>query len=220
MPAAPRRLALFDLDGTLSRRDTFFPFVLGLLARMPARWLRVPLLLLPLLRYLAGGLDRGGLKGAVLHGLFAGVPRARIERWAEHFVAASVPARMHADGLATLDAHLRAGDHVVVLSASPDLFVPAIARRLGAHEVHCTAIRWDGNRLDGRLAGQNRRDEEKVRVLRSLREAHPGLPVIAYGNSAADLPHMRLCEEAVYVNASAALAAQLQAAGIQSRRWR
>ena len=32
MPAAPRRLALFDLDGTLSRRDTFFPFVLGLLA--------------------------------------------------------------------------------------------------------------------------------------------------------------------------------------------
>jgi phosphatidylglycerophosphatase C len=174
----------------------------------------------PLLRFLAGGLDRGGLKGAVLQGLFGGVPRERIERWAERFVAASVPARMHADGLATLDAHLRAGDHVVVLSASPDLFVPAIARRLGAHEVHCTAIRWDGNRLDGRLAGQNRRDAEKVRVLRSLREAHPGLPVIAYGNSAADLPHMRLCEEAVYINASAALAAQLQAAGIQSRRWR
>ena len=27
----PRRLAIFDLDGTLSRHDTYIPFVLGLL---------------------------------------------------------------------------------------------------------------------------------------------------------------------------------------------
>ena len=220
MPAAPRRLALFDLDGTLSRRDTFFPFVLGLLARMPQRWLRVPLLLVPLVRYLAGALDRGGLKGAVLHGLFAGAPRDRITGWAAQFAARSVPGRMHAEGMATLAAHREAGDHVVVLSASPDLYVPDIARRLGAHEVHCTAIRWDGARLDGRLAGPNRRDEEKARVLAALRRTHPGLPVIAYGNSPADLVHMRQCEQAVYINASARLAAQLQGAGIQCRHWR
>lgn len=220
MPAAPRRLALFDLDGTLSRRDTFFPFVLGLLARMPARWLRVPLLVVPLLRYLSGGLDRGGLKGAVLHGLFAGVPRERIERWAEQFAASSVPGRMHAEGVAVLQAHREAGDHVVVLSASPDLYVPGIARRLGAHEVHCTAIRWDGARLDGRLAGPNRRDQEKARVLAALRRTHPGLPVIAYGNSPADLLHMRQCEQAVYINANERLASRLRGAGIQCRRWR
>ena len=68
-------------------------------------------------------------------------------------------------------------------------------------------LRSIGRRVDGRTYEQ-------------LRAAHPGLPVIAYGNSVADLPHMRLCEEAVYINASAALAAELQAAGIQSRRWR
>jgi phosphoserine phosphatase len=31
------RLAVFDLDGTLTRRDTFVPYLQGWLARHPAR---------------------------------------------------------------------------------------------------------------------------------------------------------------------------------------
>jgi phosphatidylglycerophosphatase C len=215
----PRRLALFDLDGTLTRHDTFVPFVLGLLARQPLRWLRLPLLLLPVVAYVSGRLDRGGLKGAILHGLFAGMSHEAVTSWSAHFAAVSVRRRMHAAGVRQLRAHLAAGDHVVVLSASPDLYVPLLARQLGAHETHCTAIRWHGQCLDGRLAGPNRRDEEKARVLAALRAAHPGLPVIAYGNSGADLIHMRHCEEAVYVNASAALQDSLSAEGIRCVRW-
>lgn len=216
---APRRLALFDLDGTLTRHDTFLPFVLGLLLRQPARWLRVPLLLVLAARYFAGRLDRGGLKGAVLHLLFGGLSRATVEDWASRFAADSVPRRLFTAALETLQGHLAAGDHVVVLSASPDLYVPLIARQLRAHEVHCTQIRWDGTVLDGRLAGLNRRDEEKSRVLDALRAAHAGLPVIAYGNSPADLIHMRRCEQAVYVNASGRLAAELAAEGIRCVNW-
>jgi phosphatidylglycerophosphatase C len=217
---APRRLALFDLDGTLTRHDTFFPFVLGLLLRQPVRWLRTPLLLGPVAGYLTGRLDRGTLKGTVLHTLFGGLPRATIERWARAFATAAVPGRLFAEALQTLQAHLTAGDHVVLLSASPDLYVPLIARQLRTHEVHCTQIRWQGDRLDGRLAGPNRRDEEKARVLAALRAAHPGLSVIAYGNSPADLIHMRRCEQAVYVNASPQLAAELSGEGFRCVNWR
>jgi phosphoserine phosphatase len=88
------------------------------------------------------------------------------------------------------------------------------------HETHCTRIRWNGELLDGRLEGLNRRDEEKLRVLQQLRHANPGLPVIAYGNSAPDLVHMRHCEEAVYVNADAALARRLTDAGMRCVTWR
>ncbi len=217
---ATRRLALFDLDGTLTRHDTYVPFVAGLLARQPWRWLRLPLLLAPLAGYLLGRLDRGALKGAILHSLFRGLPRATIDAWADAHAARVMRRGMHARGVATLQAHLAAGDHVVVLSASPDLYVPRIAQRLAAHEVHCTAVRWQGERLDGRLAGPNRRDEEKSRVLDALRAAHPGLPVIAYGNSGADLIHMRRCEQAVYVNARPALAISLSAEGIRCVDWR
>ena len=220
-PAAgtSRRIALFDLDGTLTRRDTYVPFVLGLLLRRPARWVRTPLLLVAALRYVLGQLDRGGLKGSILHLLFAGLPRNVLQDWATRFAAAALATRMHEAGVAALKSHLQAGDHVVLLSASPDLYVPLVGRELGVHEVHCTRIRWAGERLDGRLAGPNMRDQAKARVLGQLRQAHPGLPVIAYGNSAPDLIHMRLCEEAVYVNPAAAETASLAAAGMHCVHW-
>jgi phosphatidylglycerophosphatase C len=219
-PGSPRRLALFDLDGTLSRRDTFLPFAAGLLWRHPARWPRLALLAWPALGYLLRRIDRGALKGAVIHLLFAGLPRPTVADWARRYAQIVVPGRMFADAVSAFRQHLAEGDHVVLLSASPDLFVPEIGRELGAHEVICTAIRWEADRLDGRLAGPNRRDHEKARVLAALRAAHPGLPVIAYGNSPPDLIHMQHCEAAVYVNAAPALAASLGARGMRCVSWR
>ncbi len=217
---APRRLAIFDLDGTLSRRDTFVPFVLGLLGRHPARWPRCLMLALPALGYLLGRLDRGGLKGAILHCLFQDLPRSTIHAWARQYALRVVPARLFAEAMAEFRKHLAAGDHVVLLSASPDLYVPEIGRELGAHEVICTQVRWNGESLDGRLAGPNRRDHEKARVLAGLRARLPGLPVIAYGNSTVDLIHMYLCEQAVYVNAGPDLAVSLTQRGIRCVQWR
>lgn len=215
-----RRLALFDLDGTLTRHDTYFPFVLGLLLQHPLRWPRVALLIIPAVGYLLKRVDRGGLKGAILHCLFAGMHRDVVTDRARRFADETLAKRMHTEGVKVFRAHLAAGDHVVILSASPDLFVPAIGKVLGAHEVLCTPVRWEGSILDGRLSGPNHRDKEKARVLEQLRARLPGLPVIAYGNSTADLDHMVPCEEAVYVNADPQQAAELTAQGMRCVQWR
>jgi HAD superfamily phosphoserine phosphatase-like hydrolase len=177
------------------------------------------MLLFPAIGYLLRLLDRGALKGAVLHCLFAGMPRTLIRARAQRYATKVVPARLFPAALQAFKAHLAAGDHVVVLSASPDIFVPEIAEALGANEVICTQVRWTGELLDGRLAGPNRRDHEKLRVLQQLRARQPGLPVIAYGNSAADLIHMFECEQAVYVNPGTALAGILAARGMRIVRW-
>jgi phosphatidylglycerophosphatase C len=216
----PRRIAIFDLDGTLTRRDTFLPFVTGLLLRHPARWPRALLLPVLMAGYLAGRLDRGGLKGSILRLLFAGMPRPLVSDHAARFAAAAVRDRMHQQGVEALRHHLREGDQVVILSASPDLYVPAIARLLGAHQAVCSEVRWNGEHLDGRLSGPNRRDHEKARVLQGLRAAHPGLPAIAYGNSDPDLVHMQQCEEAVFVNAPPEQARRLSGLGIRCVDWR
>jgi phosphatidylglycerophosphatase C len=206
-----RRLALFDLDGTLTRGDTFRGFVLKLLLLHPGRWPRAPLLALPIAGFILKLIDRGTLKGSFMRLLFAGMPRARIDAFARDYAASVMAKDMFTEALAALRGHLAAGDHVVLLSASPDLYVPEIGKLLGVHQTFCTEVRWEADRLDGRLAGPNRRDKEKARVLAALRAANPGLPVIAYGNSSPDLDHMRLCEEGVYVNADRSLAARLAA---------
>lgn len=218
--ATPRRLAVFDLDGTLTRADSFGPFVLGLLWRHPLRALRLPLLIAPALGYVLRRLGRGELKGAVLHLLFDGLPRADLDRFGAYYAQRVIDRGMFQEAIAALRAHVAAGDHVVLLSASPDLYVPRIGALLGAHETHCTRVRWNGELLDGRLEGLNRRDEEKLRVIQQLRAAHPGLAVIAYGNSAPDLVHMHLCEQAVYVNADEELARRLTAGGMRCVKWR
>jgi HAD superfamily hydrolase (TIGR01490 family) len=206
-----RRLALFDLDGTLTRGDTFRGFVLKLLLARPARWPRAPLLALPIAGFILKLIDRGRLKGSFIHLLFAGMSRAEIDAFARSYATSVLANDMFPEALAALRGHLAAGDHVVLLSASPDLYVHEIGKLLGVHQSTCTEVRWEGDRLEGHLAGPNRRDKEKARVLALLRAANPGMPVIAYGNSSPDLDHMRLCEEGVYVNADRKLAARLAA---------
>jgi phosphatidylglycerophosphatase C len=105
------------------------------------------------------------------------------------------------------------------MSASPDLYVPRIAALLGFDETICTAVRWDGEAFDGRLAGPNCRGPEKSHRLQALRSRHPGLAAVAYGNAESDLDHMRMCDAAVFVNASGRLAQRLAASGIRVVQW-
>jgi phosphatidylglycerophosphatase C len=93
---------------------------------------------------------------------------------------------------------------LVLLSASPDLYVPQIGQMLGFERTLCTEIEWQGERLDGRLKTPNRRGEEKLHCLAWLRKQYPDSPVIAYGNSAADLDHLRQADRALLVNADSA----------------
>ncbi|MEY2853304.1 MAG: hypothetical protein RL030_436 [Pseudomonadota bacterium] len=217
--ATGTRFAIFDLDGTLTRRDTFGAWTCGLLRRQPSRWWRVPLLLGPLLLFALRAHDRGRLKGAVMHRLFGGLPRATIDAWSRQFAHDCVAHLTFREGLAALRAHRLAGEEVVLLSASPDVYVPRIGEVLGVDRTICTEVRWEAGRLDGRLAGPNRRGPEKARVVAELRAARPGLSVIAYGNSTPDLDHMLLCEEAVYVNGSPRLAGTVNQPGLRHVQW-
>lgn len=216
--AAPR-LAVFDLDGTLTRSDTLVSFIAAALMHWPARMLRLPAVLLPLLGYALRIIDRGALKGAVMHLLLAGLDRRRLEDIAGSFAYEVLDTSLHAEAREVIAAHKAAGDRLVLMSASPDLYVPRIGALLGFDETLCTAVRWEGEAFDGRLAGPNCRGPEKSQRLQVLRSRHPGLAAIAYGNTESDLDHMRLCESAVFVNAGRRLAQRLAATGIDLVQW-
>ena len=206
---SPRGVAVFDLDGTLTWRDTLLPFLAGYWMRHPSRWPAVWRVGPGLFGYLAGGRDRGLLKSRLIRMVMGRELRADIDSWAEVYVGglrrrgAFRPA-----ALATLERHRAAGDHLILLSASPDLYVPRIGRLLGFECTLCTELKWQGSppneRLEGTLLTPNRRGEEKSRCLASLRVEYPRSAVAAYGNSASDLPHLRQVDHALLVNGSAA----------------
>ena len=136
------RVALFDLDGTLTWRDTLQSFLLGYLIRRPTRWLRL-WRLLPAAASFVLDRDRGLLKSRVIRAALGGDSRRNVDAWADEFVA-GLQARgtFRPAALTVLEAHRAAGDHLVLLSASPDLYVPRIGRLLGFERTLCTEIKW------------------------------------------------------------------------------
>ena len=193
-------LAVFDLDGTITRHDTLMPFVLGCLWRKPWRLPRL-LVLPPLaLSYLLHR-DRGRFKGALIRATIGGLPRAWLEAYAAGFVPRLLRRGLFAEALRAIAQHRARGDRLVLMSASIDLYVPLIAGALGFAQTICTQVRWnpDGT-LDGRLATANCHGEEKRRCLQALIALQPPQQLYAYGNSGSDLPHMRLASHAYLVN--------------------
>ena len=218
---APERLAVFDLDGTLTWRDTLPPFLAGYLRLHPRRLPRLWRLPVAAAAYLGGRHDRGVLKSRLIRMTMAGEPRPAIDDWALRYVTAlGARGAYRAAALRCVERHRAAGDRLILLSASPDLYVPRIGAALGFAATLCTEIRWLGDRLDGGLATPNRRGAEKQRCLAELRRRHPGAIITAYGNSGSDLEHLRGADHGVLVNARRSARRAAEAMGLAVEDWR
>ncbi len=219
-PALPG-LAFFDLDETITRYDTLLPYAMRhLLLRRP--W-RIPLLsgvVPPVMNFILGRGDEGPVKQAFIKATLGGLRRKDIEAWTTRFVPCVIAHGTFADALKKVTEHRNRGDYLVLMSASTDLYVPAIARELGFDETICTEVRWDGDRLNGTLTTPNRKGVEKARCFAAVRERHPGLATTAYGNSHTDLPHLRLADHGVLVNGSEKSRREAQELGVSSVHWR
>lgn len=214
------KLAIFDLDGTITRHDSFVPYLRGFVRRHPARAWRAWAALPAVAVFLLADRDRGRLKQSLMRAILGGASRADIDAWTGEFVERIVAISLYPGAVRRIAAHRDERDRLVLLSASPDLYVPALARRLGFDECICTQVRWDGERLEGALASENRRGEEKARCVRAVRARFPAAFCCAYGNGASDLPHLKVVDHAVLANGNPCTRRAARALGIACEDWR
>jgi phosphatidylglycerophosphatase C len=212
------RIAVFDLDGTITRSDTLWPYLRGWVRRHPRGgfWPRV---LAAVARYPLDR-DRGLLKSRLIRVAMEGGTRADVRDWTAEYVASLGDAEFCPGALAAIERHRARGDRLVLLSASVDLYVPDIGRRLGFDEAICTEVAWRDGRLDGALVTENRRAAEKRRCVESLRARFPGARLTAYGNARSDFAHLRAVDEPVLVNAGTGLRRAGERLGFRSAEWR
>jgi phosphatidylglycerophosphatase C len=197
------RLVVFDLDGTITYRDTLLPYVTGYLARSGRSRLRMARVLPTLAAFALGAADHAAVKSAFIRSTLGGATREQLAAWTDEFVPWVIAKGSSPGALAMVQDHRAAGDLLVLMSASTDLYVPQIAHALGFDEVICTGMVFDtSGRLTGALASANRRGPEKVRCFEGLKQQHPGLQTIAYGNAGSDLAHLRLADIPRLVNGS------------------
>ena len=108
------RLAVFDLDGTITRHDTLVPYALGYVMRKRPWRLPALLLVLPaVLGHALGIVDRGQLKSAFIRATLGGCQRKNLERWTTVFVSRLLPRGVFPQALQAIQAHAAEGDHLL-----------------------------------------------------------------------------------------------------------
>jgi phosphatidylglycerophosphatase C len=215
-------VAVFDLDGTLAAGDTFVAYLLGALRGAPWRLLRCWHLPFAVALYKARLRDNIWLKEIFLRAILGGRREAQWRTWTDRFVNDLVGSSgLRPGALRALRGHQEAGHRTVLLSASPDLYVPLIATRLGFTDCQCTRLARDADgRLTGRLDGRNCQGPEKIaRIAALLGPARAGAQVIAYGDHRTDLPLLAWADQGYLVNPAPALRGAPEAAGIPVVLW-
>ncbi len=201
-------LAVFDLDGTLVRGDSFLPFLISYAWRRRRVW---PLLTLPfyLGLYACRILSDRNAKERVLISFLRGQSTASVAEHAGWFCSWWVRHKLNAEVIRRLREHQEAGHRVILLSASPDVYVPAIGAFLGIDEVVCTQVATDGERWDGAIIGVNCKGDAKIELLRQRLEPHAvSSRSYAYGDSRSDLPLLRWVSEGFLVKGGQLLPVQ------------
>jgi HAD superfamily hydrolase (TIGR01490 family) len=179
-------LAVFDLDGTLVRGDSLLPFLLSY-ARRHGHYGVLPAFPVVCGLYVCKLLSDRTAKELIIRAVCGAQALHALGNHAEWFCDTWLPANLRPRAVERLRFHQRAGHRVILLSASPDLYVPVIARRLGIPEVICTKVETKHGYVTGRLQGENCKGTAKLRLLQShLGIQRPPPNSFAYGDRPSD----------------------------------
>jgi phosphatidylglycerophosphatase C len=183
-------VAAFDLDGTLTEDGSVFKWmrrIAGTPKVMRATLRRVPALSWAAL---ASGAAADNVKERLFSAVLSDRDEVEVRDLSRDFALDHLASSGRNDVIDRLRWHRDEGHSVVVVSASPELYVGVIAQALGASGTVGTRLAVDPlGRLTGGYLGRNCRGEEKLRRLRLWIEDNvdtDDVTLFAYGNSRGD----------------------------------
>lgn len=197
------RIAIYDLDNTLTRRATFTPFLVFAARRIaPWRLLLLPVWVAMMIGYRIGLYDRTTLKTRGMRLMLGRVAVTKLEEVGRAFAARRtanegfMPAT-----LALVEEDRAKGARIIVATAAFEFYARAFADHLGCDTLIGT--RWDGHTIPG----GNCYGETKLARVRewatgeglSLEKAE----LRFVSDSFADTPLLELAHEPIFVSASA-----------------
>ena len=199
-----RRIAAFDFDGTLTRRDTLLPFLVRVCgARTVGRALSKIAPVAARARvgiFQTGAGDRDSYKAALLHTLFAGRDAAWFAEAGADF-ARLLPRRIRPEMAEQVAWHRAQGHELVIVSASLLTYLEPFTQAERFDHVIAVGLEVgpDG-RLTGHLTGPNVRGAEKAVRLRAWLSGHEPSLLWGYGNSSGDNELLAMADVPVWVN--------------------
>lgn len=221
------RIAIYDMDKTVTRRATYNGFLMHMAWNTaPWRLALAPLLPLGLLLYAFGYWSRSQLK-QFSQSLLIGrkVPRARFARHLERHADLVLGRNVYREAKTRIEAEKSEGYRHVIATASYRLYVEAIAARLGFDAVIATELASDDSgHVLARIDGHNCYDAAKLDRVKAWLAAQ-GLSrgdchIRAYSDHISDAPLLAFSDEAFATNPHPPLERLAREKGWQILDWR
>ncbi|SIN69053.1 HAD-superfamily subfamily IB hydrolase, TIGR01490 [Parasphingorhabdus marina DSM 22363] len=207
-----QKLAIYDMDRTITRSGTYTPFLLQMvLARAPWRLLLAPFTLLGFAAYGLKLTGRKGLKTWNQRLLLGSSPSLeKLQPHIERFADRTLRDNSLASAISQLEEDRKEGRTLVLATASYELYVEAIARRLDIPHVIATRLKiTESGAVLPRIIGENCYDSAKLeRITAWLEEQglnRTELHIRAYSDHVSDAPMLQFADEAVATTPSPAL---------------
>ena len=200
-------LAVYDMDRTVTRRPTYTTFLLHCaLRRAPWRLLFLPLVVLSMLAYVVGLIDRAKLK-EINHHLLVGrrIHPRDLQPLVASFADRQVRTNIRPGAREAIARDKAERRRLVLATASYRLYADAIADRLGFDDVIGTgSIIGLDERVHAKIAGENCYGPAKLRMIADWVEKS-GLKgvhghVRFYSDHVSDQPAFEWADEPVAVN--------------------
>jgi HAD superfamily hydrolase (TIGR01490 family) len=221
------RIAIYDMDKTVTRRATYNGFLLHMAwHKSPWRLLYSPLLLWALLLYFCQVWDRKRLKQFAQQLLIGGkVPKDKFARHLERHADLVLGKNVYLEVRHRISEEKAAGYVHVIATASYRLYVDAIAARLGFDHVIATELATnDSGHVLARIDGHNCYDAAKLERVQAWL-AGQGLKrnqcyIRAYSDHISDAPLLSFADEPFATNPHPPLAKLAAEKGWPVLDWR
>lgn len=214
-------IAIFDLDKTITRYDTYVHFLLSILRKKPLRAFRCIHLPISVLVFKLGLRSNSWLKETFLTAFAHGLDRHEIRTISESFTTKVLTSGVYAEALRQIAQHRANGDRLILASASFNLYIDQLAEKLQFDDVLCTQAEWnEHDRLSGRIDGKNCYGKNKLNAVeKHLSSIENKGQITLYSDHDSDLPVFLLSDIRVAINPNNRLEAIAESHNISIVRW-
>lgn len=187
------RLAVFDLDGTITKKDTYLEFIKYVKGKT-FFYFGIILLSPYIVLFYLGLYNNNKLKELFFKFFFKSLKAEYLEEKGKIFSTQKIPMLSYKGATEVLKWHKKQNHDVLILSASADIWLKEWCL-LNNYELICTKFEKLNNNFTGRIDGNNCFGIQKKNLLTEYLKNKSYNYLYGYGDSKSDLHYLNMVNE-------------------------
>ncbi len=213
------KIVVFDLDNTITKKDTYLAFLIFCLKQNPLRLFRCYFLPFAVLIFKLKLKDNSWLKKTFLGAIIGGTQRDDVNSLVDDFLS-DIKDQYYSQALGQIQYHKEQSDYLVLASASYDFYVEKIGKELGFDQIICTKSVWSNGRLIGDIDGENCYGPNKLaQIKKELSNILDNYKTVAYSDHHSDKYLLEWADLGIAVNPTDKLRVIAEQTGFEIRNW-